>query len=758
MKNIVVMVLCFVVSSCTVLFAQNTVIKGEILDENKQTPIADATIQIKNTNSYTVSDIEGKFSIKANIGDVLVISHINYSTLVVEISEEYMTIQMRENPIDLDNITVKADPLKDISQSVAIVDEIKATTQPRNVGDLFRDISGFGIQKRGAYASEPFFRAFKYEQLNVQYDGGMKVLNACPNRMDPITTHVIPDEIERIEIVKGPFTMRFGQNFGGIINLVSKNTYKYEEGFSGSIETGYELNGNNLSTSGNIIYKAKKFDVNVNGEYRNYGDYEDGNGTEVPSSFKTTDYSIKLGFEPTEKQRFQISWRQSFGRDIDHAGLMMDSPYDDSYLAGLDYKIVGISDKLSSFSIKGFYSYVDHLMTNENRPSFMRTEASSNVFATTYGGKTELTITPSESIFLFVGADANFIGREGNRVSTVKIMNGMTLPEPKIVTDKIWQDAKLNDVGVFVEGNFKFADNYVFTAGVRSDFVSSSIDDPENDFLQLYGGSVDDASETNISGTLSLKYKRPDFQWQLALGRGTRTASMIERYIYHFSVGVDPYEYVGNPYLDPEINNQIEVSFKKEYKQIEVGASVFYSLIQDYIVPVVDENLPRKFMPTVPPIYAKRFINIDEAVQAGFEWYWNYRFTDSFKLTTDISYTYAQNKELNEPLPQVVPLTAHAALHYHKQKYWFNLNSRFVGAQRRVSPSFMEPETGSFATFDFSVGFKPFKNLSIGASVLNIFDEAYYEHLNFSYTNSDTLSGRIYEPGRNITFRVNYSF
>lgn len=757
MKKTVSMLL-FLVAYSWALVAQDGVVSGIITENSTNRPIENATIYVKNSQVFAASDADGKFSIKASLGDVLLISHINYVKKEITITSHNVEIKLFENPIDLDNIIVKAHPLKDISQSIAIVDEIKATTQPRNVGDLFRDISGFGIQKRGAYASEPFFRAFKYEELNVQYDGGMKVLNACPNRMDPITTHVIPDEIERIEIVKGPFTVRFGQNFGGIINLVSKNTSLYKEGLSGSIETGYETNGSNLSTSGNLIYKTNKFDVNLNGEYRNYGDYKDGNGTKVPSSFKTTDYSVKLGYEPTDKQRFQVSWRQSFGRDIKHAGLSMDSPYDDSYLAGLDYKIVDISNKISAFSIKGFYSYVDHLMTNENRPSFMATEASSNVFATTYGGKTEVTFTPSEKVFLFVGADANFIAREGNRIRLVKIMNGNVLPNPMTFTDKIWQDAKLNDVGVFMEGNYKVADNYVFTAGVRSDFVSAAINDPEDDFLQLYGGTVDDASETNISGTVSLKYQKSTAQWQIALGRGMRTASMIERYINHFGVGADPYEYVGNPYLKPEINNQIELSFKKEFNQVEVGANVFYSLIQDYIVPVVDENIPRKFMPTVPPIYAKRFINVNEAMQTGFEWFWNYRFTDNFKITTDMSYTYAQNKELNEPLPQVTPLTAHAALHYQKNNYWFNINSRFVAAQRRVSTSFMEPETGSFATFDFSIGFKPIENLSIGASVLNIFDTAYYEHLNFSYINSDTLSGRIYEPGRNITFRVNYKF
>ena len=757
MKSFILMIL-FIVSSSIALFAQEVNFKGIVTDAATELPIENATIQLKNANKYTVTNSKGEFIITASLNDELIISHLNYENKKLKITALALKIVLQPKPINLEDIIVKANVLQDISQSNIIIDNVKATTQPRNVGDLFRDIRGFGIQKRGAYASEPVFRAFKYEQLNVQYDGGMKVLNACPNRMDPITTHVIPDEIEKIEIVRGPFTVRFGQNFGGIINLVSKKNSSFKNGISGAIESGYEINGENLSTRGSLKYNANKFDAAVNAEYRNYGNYEDGNGVEVPSSFKTTDYSIKVGYEPTMQQRLQLSWRQSFGRDIKHAGLPMDSPYDDSYLVGLDYKYKDISEKISSFSIKGFYSYVDHLMTNEGRPSFMMTEANSNVFATTYGGKAELTITPSDKLFLFTGIDANLIKREGNRIRLVKVMNGNTLPEPRTFVDKIWQDAQLNDFGVFAETNYKISDGFTLTAGIRSDFISTGINDPEQDFLTLYGGEIEDKNEVNISGNTSIKYKMDELQIQLALGRGVRTASMIERYINHFSVGVDPYEYVGNPDLIPEKNNQIELSFRKAFDRIEMGSSVFYSFIEDYIVPVVDENLPRKFMPDAQPQYAKRFINVDEAMQAGFEFYWSYKISNHFKFSSDVSYTYAKNIELDEPLPQITPLTAHANLNYEKDNYWFNLQSRFVAAQYRISDSFMEMPSNDFATFDFSVGFEPIQNLVLGASVLNIFDTAYYEHLNFSYTNSNLLSGRIFEPGRNFTFRASYKF
>ncbi|MDZ7615171.1 MAG: hypothetical protein U5K51_16860 [Flavobacteriaceae bacterium] len=35
-------------------------------------------------------------------------------------------------------------------------------------------------------------------------------------------------------------------------------------------------------------------------------------------------------------------------------------------------------------------------------------------------------------------------------------------------------------------------------------------------------------------------------------GQENRTADMIERYINHFNVGIDPYEYVGNPYCQTQ--------------------------------------------------------------------------------------------------------------------------------------------------------------------------------------------------------------
>ena len=107
---------------------------------------------------------------------------------------------LKQKSIKLDEVIVTGKLKKDPVFSSIANKYAKKILQPKNVADLFNNINGFSVIKRGNYAIDPSFRASQYEQLNIQYDGGTKAMHACPNRMDPITTHIIPEEISKIEI------------------------------------------------------------------------------------------------------------------------------------------------------------------------------------------------------------------------------------------------------------------------------------------------------------------------------------------------------------------------------------------------------------------------------------------------------------------------------------------------------------------------------------------------------------------------------
>ena len=668
--------------------------------------------------------------------------------------------------IQLNTVLVTGQGTTDPVLTTVKTDLLKKVVQPKNVADLFNDFNGFSLIKRGNYAIDPSFRASQYEQLNIQFDGGTKAVHACPNRLDPITTHVVPEEIERIEVIKGPYTVRYGATFGGVINLVTQKPQSMDNGLHGRVNTGYESNGNSLVSSLSLNQVTEKYDITANAGYRDFGNYEDGDGVEIPSSFRSLDYGLRLGYNINDNQRIQAHWRQSFGRDVLHAGLPMDTEEDNSSILSIDYKKTKENGFIKELNAKAYYSYVDHIMSNENRPSFMTTEALSAIDATTAGGKLELKMKPTDNWILYGGLDAMLIARDGGRTRVVKRnMMGMELAEPLVFQDKVWQDSYVNDFGVFVENKYAFSDKTMLTAGVRYDLVVSDIQDPEADFQSLYN-NLEQREEHNISATVSIKHKVSDnATLEAAYGRGVRSANMIERYINHFSVGQDPFEYVGNPFLEAEVNNQFEIGIKGKkvfttgIDAIRYGLSGYYSFYENYIVAVVDPALDRKFMPTAQPQEVKRFVNLDNAYKTGFEADVAIDFARYFNVNTSLSYVYTRNKDLDESLPLTPPLITRLGVAFEKDRYWASVDYTVTSKQDEIASSFREQETAAYETLDVRFGMEVIKDFNVGLAVLNAFDETYNNHLNFSFVNqADFTRVPINDPGRNFSVFVQYGF
>lgn len=684
-----------------------------------------------------------------------------FCILSISVSAQTKKDTLTTKRIKLNEVVVKGDLNTNPVHTSIKNDYQKKVIQPKNVADLFSEINGFSVVKRGNYAIDPIFRASVYEQLNVMYDGATKAVHACPNRMDPITTHIIPEEISKIEVIKGPYTVRYGATFGGIVNMVTEDYENLENGLHGKVSGGYETNGNSFVTMLQLQEVSDKFDIIGNVGYRNFGDYKDGEGNKIPSAFKSTDYGIRLGYNITDNQRLQAHWRQSFGRDVKHAALPMDTEFDDSSILSLDYKIQNIDNTLKSITVKGFYSYVDHLMTNANRPNFPMMFASSPVNSTTIGGKLETHLLLDKKINLFVGVDANHIEREGNRTRTIKMMNGTMLPTPMVRVDKIWQDAYLNDFGLFAEAKYSFSPKTWLTTGMRVDFVDANAKDLEVDFATMY--PVTKTDETNVSGTISLKHKfSRKAILEAAFGRGVRTANMAERFINHFTVGQDSYEYLGNPLLKPEVNNQFEIGLKglidfNENAVFSYETSVYHSIFEDYISAVVDPTIPSNFMPM--PEFTKVFVNIEDASKTGFEVATKLNLYQDYFVKAEVAYVKTKNEDFNESLPLNPPFTSKISLGVNKEKYWANAQYNMVSKQTNIAPSFGETETDGYQILDLKFGIKPLEKFTVGVACLNVFDKNYINHLNFSYRNQANLPmAPITEPGRNFTAFVQYKF
>ena len=661
--------------------------------------------------------------------------------------------------IEIEEIIIK-DSLKDVLNEQIKMSDINSFV-PRTAGDVFKSMSGLNIIKRSGFSVEPELRMFKREELNLMFDGGTKITQSCANRMDAMTTRISAGEIEKIEVIKGPYSVRFGQSFGGVINIITKHSKPRDKfKLQGSGDIAYDFNAGGLSNGIEIGGGGKKFDFLINGTYRNFGNYESGNGTEIISSFKAYDYSVKAAYNINKNNRVQASFRHSSAKDVMHAGLPMDALDDDGKLISLDYRYVNSTGLLNGIKFKLYASTVDHLMTNELKKTFKFTYALAPVESQTLGGKTEFSLSASDRLSFFAGFDSYYKIRDGVRNREMKInpCTGDTLSPHKFATDKIWQNSHTYDYGIFAEMHYDFNKYLKFTGGIRSDFIQSDIEDPETDFDNFYGENLHPDAQNTLDFFGKTDYKLPEnLNLSLAFGKSSRTPDLLELFINHSSVGQDAYEYLGNPELKSEKNMQTDFVVSKKTDKFFIYADIFYSYIKDYITAITDTTVPRKFTPCMLPAYTKRFVNVDDVYQYGFDAGFELDIIKNLHFKTNAVYTYAQNKTWNEPVAEITPFTLNSNLSYKYNKFLFVINNRFAAEQNRVAVSFSETVSPAFDVTDINITYNPFVFMSFSLGVDNIADVNYYEHTSRAYKNLPKQM-MFYEAGRSFKFALKVKF
>ena len=669
-----------------------------------------------------------------------------FSALVLLIAGAYYGTNTYAQEVSVLDEIVLTDNKKASPLQLSIINNNLSKRKNHDAGSLFYGIPGFGIDKKGGYAMDPVFRGFKNEQLNIQFDGGTTVAPACPNRMDPVTTHITPEEVEKIEIIKGPYSVRFGSSLGGVINLVTKiPEFNPNKIYRGSIEGGYEANGSSWFSGVKASVVKEKWLFQADGAIKRFGNYESGNGQEIIASFNTNDYALKAGYKIDPTQQIRVSFRQSFGRDIMHPGLPMDTDIDNSTVSTIDYDNRLGDGFFRNVKAKMYYADVEHVMSNDGRPSVKKMGlATSTTYSQTLGGKLEMEMGLDDDNLFYLGMDLRNISNQGE---TVKVKNDV-----EVGRKQVWQDSYVNDYGLFAQYNLHVNDKFSVQTGVRMDYIQSDTKDPDPKFEHgnlPEGVHPDD--EVNFSANISGAYWFSNvWNTKLSIGRGVQTASIQKRYVNTLPVGRDAFYYIGNPMLNAEVNNQIDLSFNRVDDNWWFGLNGYYSIVENYI----NSEIVKKPQPGIPGV--KKFINIDEANIYGFEASFGFQIVEFLKLDVSGFYTHAQNIDLDEPLAEIPPMEANVSLMYDNQKWYAKVNQRLVDEQDRVAVSVSETTSPGFGVMDVFGGYEINKHIRLDASVTNVFNLNYYDHLNRPYKNMDSQS-EYYNMGRNFMISAKLS-
>ncbi|WP_449387419.1 TonB-dependent receptor plug domain-containing protein [Chryseobacterium lineare] len=136
--------------------------------------------------------------------------------------------QAQENSTDIETIEIQgklfSTPYKSANQNITVITREEIINSPaKSIDEVLQQVTGMDIRRRGANGvqSDIGFRGSSFEQVLLLLNGIR--MNDSQTGHNSMNLPVDLDNVERIEIIKGPAARRFGQNaYAGVINIITK--------------------------------------------------------------------------------------------------------------------------------------------------------------------------------------------------------------------------------------------------------------------------------------------------------------------------------------------------------------------------------------------------------------------------------------------------------------------------------------------------------------------------------------------------------
>jgi TonB-dependent starch-binding outer membrane protein SusC len=237
-------------------FAQTAKVSGTIINERTSTPASGATVTVKNTNRYAVSDEKGRFTIEASPNDVLIITIIGFQRKEVVVGNSTtIDVKLQETALQLEDVVVIGyghTRRKDVTGSISSItgEELRRTQsatfdqalQGKVAGVMVQQVSGqpgggVSIQIRGVSSISG-----TNSPLYVIDGVIIPPVNDAGRGSNPLNT-INPAEIEAIDVLKdASATAIYGsQATNGVIIITTRRGKAGPPQITYDFFTGYQV-------------------------------------------------------------------------------------------------------------------------------------------------------------------------------------------------------------------------------------------------------------------------------------------------------------------------------------------------------------------------------------------------------------------------------------------------------------------------------------------------------------------------------------
>ena len=580
----------------------NCVLSGKIVDNQTDEGISFASIGVKGTNRYAVTDAEGKYTLTLPKGAYeLVVRASDYMEQHVPVnlegSEMSVDVSLASSVFNLDDVVITGTRTeKTIVNSPVLTRLITAAQLQRNDFENIMDALQFNIPGM-QFNSDPRGDNIKIQGLENDYililvDG--ERLSTTPG--GPIDfERMSTSNIRQIEVIKGAGSALYGSSaIGMIVNIITKTPLRQTEGW---VKARYSrFNDLLIDGSFGTCYKNLSSQTLFN---RNSTDGYDLT-PESPEAY-TKQPQANMTFEE------RLVWTRR-GTKISAAGTLYfnnvkNPPLSTKNTHYRSHNITaraGLEQQLGKFNNLKFNYYGDFY----TRSTVFERLDSVGKNATCDIQTLRLTdvYTPLENLQWVGGTEFNWI----------RNYNIMQYGEDQKIR-------KMNDFNAFVQGDWELPYNWEVVAGLRYTHHS------------VFGNA--------FTPKLNLMYSPGNLKLRAGYSRGFKAPDATELYS-DFMMGSVSHN-IGNPNLKAEHSNYFSLSAEYMFRNFNISAEIYQNSINDKIqsayVNVIDAD---GVMST-----EMRYSNVDKVRIRGVEISADYYPIRQVYLHASYAYTDALNRK-----------------------------------------------------------------------------------------------------------------
>ena len=636
------------------------------------------------------------------------------------------------NVKDIDNVIVIGKKSLDYSKEA----------KPLSSLDEYMENSGkVEMIKRGSYAWEAALNNMTSERISLTVDG-MKIFNACTDKMDPVTSYVEISNLKNLQINSGLQSgAHGGSSIGGGIDLNLNKAGFRPKTWKTHVSTGLETNGNAFINGAETAFSSPKFYANLGIFHRKSENYEAGGHEEIlHSQFEKLNTYTNFGYQFSNSRIIESSIIFDNTSNIGYPALTMDVKTARAWIASLSYRKEKISKTFSDWETKLYFNTIHHEMDDTHRPeTLMHMDMPGT--SQTYGFYSKLNGKTAKHSFT-----ANWDGYYNQSKASMTMYSQNTDNLPMFMFT--WGDIRTFNSGVFLEDEYHFNEHQSVDLSAHLNFQNDGVkDDDAFNSLKIFFPNME-KFQNRFLYNISAKYRlhRKAFEIAAGGGYGVRAPSVSEAYGFYLFNSFDNYDYIGNPMLKNEKSLEGDFSIKMTHKQLRISLDASYFYFFDYIIGKIT-NLSSM---TLGADGVKMYEAIDHASIFNTGLQVKYRFLPSFDWINSVSYSLGRDDN-NRPLPLIAPVTYSSALLFQKNKFSSEIQLKGAGRHNQAAAEFGESKIPDYLICNLSLGYNLLFDryeLSFKGGVENLFDKRYTTYSDWNH---------ILRKGRNFFINVMFN-